>query len=89
MSEEKLNTVRNTIAELDYTIYQLSGVAEMLEDIIHEMPFRKKKEDDPTECLIFCIWAQRRLNILVDQLVIQSDKSGELVSALEEELSSQ
>ena len=86
MNEEKLNTVRNTISELDYTIYQLSGVAEMLEDIIKEMPFRKKMKDDPTECLTFCIWAQRRLNILVDQLVIQSDKSGELVSVLDKEM---
>ena len=89
MSEEKLNTVRNTIAELDYTIYQLSGVAEMLEDIIDVMPFRKTEEDDPTECLHFCIWAQKRLNILVNQLMLQLDKGGELVTTLEEEFSSQ
>lgn len=85
MDDERLNTVRTAIEDLNSTMYQLSGVGEMLGDIIDEIPFREDKAGDPSECLAFCIWAQKKLRVLVNHLMVQSKKGGEMVSALEKE----
>lgn len=89
MSEEKAEKVRDMTEELSIAMYQLSGFAEMLDDIIDEMPLQKDGEGYSIECCVFCIWAQKKLDVLTTQLMMRLKESGELVSALKKEVFAQ
>ena len=86
MSEERAKVVRNIAEDLNIAMYQLSGFADMLGDIIGKMPFQEEEESYSIECRAFCAWAQKKLDVLTTQLMIQTKESSKLVSVLEKEV---
>lgn len=86
MSEERAKAVRDATEELNMAMYQLSGFAEMLFDIIDEMPFQEEKEDYSLLCHAFCRNEHKKLDILATQLVIRLNESSKLAKALEKEV---
>ena len=83
MSKDK---VRDIVNELDMVTYRLDTFAEVIRDIIDDIPINEEDDNYPLLCRIFCLNAQKKLDVLTCQLKTESEENIKLVSALEKEV---
>ncbi|MCI9458641.1 MAG: hypothetical protein HFE44_17005 [Oscillospiraceae bacterium] len=81
-----MDKVKKITDSLDITVYKLNAFAEVIRDIIDDMPNNEKDDSYPVLCCMFCRNVQNKLDVLTSQLMTESEKSINLVSELEREV---
>lgn len=71
---------------LNITIYKLNAFAEIIRDIVSDMPFNEKDDNYLISCWLFCRNTQNKLDALTAQLLTDAKKSVGVVSELTKEI---
>lgn len=81
-----MDKVKDITNELDMATYRMNAFVEVIRDIIDNIPVNEKDDNYREYCHIFCLNAQKKLDVLTCQLITESEKSINLVSELEKEV---